>query len=540
MAVGIIIPAYNSEKYIDQCINSVVNQSYNDLEILIILGQSSDNTDDIARAWQEKDSRITVMHQSTGRLGSARNEAIATIRSEMVAFVDADDWIDSQFVEKMLDEMENNNRDLVICNRANVVFGADGLAEKVRPIKMVGMEDDADSINVNPELIRSIEVSVNGKLYKKDLFTKHNIIQPDVFGEDRAIIPYLTTKCKSIGRVKDILYYYRAEHGTNSVSSVKTYFSAADCMEYIKAEFERDNINERFHAQLNSVYSAIAGVSKRYLRSASDDESVQAIEAEDRIRQFIRDNEVEKVRKRYTWGSYSLRRMTQFAFPQSEEMRESYSYSSIISGMSKEPLAIEKIRDYSTDQMKWFYYDYYKIFRNEFFPDEKDILLIDFLDERFPVYMIDNMFFTYSPYAQRQHKIHAFLTNNGSLLSDAERDEMWMESCDRFTQLLMNRMDSNRIILVRNYLTSEYGKINDRKAFFDHDVIKKINHKLEQYYEFFINLIPDISVVNTAQKDPHYFYSDVDFDFECRPWHYNDNYYMRQGTECFMITKGKL
>lgn len=538
--VGIIIPAYNCEKYIDTCVDSVVNQTYKNLEIVIVLGQSTDGTDQKAYDWGSKDSRIKVMHQSCGRLGTARNEAISSINAEYIAFVDADDWLDVSFVDKMMTELKDHNRDMVICNRDNVIYGPDGLIEKYRHIKMVGMDDDAISVHDNPELIRSIEVSVNGKIYKKSLFTDNHILQPDVFGEDRAVIPYIICKCENIGRVKEVLYLYRAEHGANSVSNISTYFSARDCMDYILNEFSADELVKKYNIQLKSVFSSIAGVSKRYLSQAKGDDTNKAQAAERRIMEFVKENSIDPVGKRYTLGSYSLRRMAQYAFPQFTEKRESYIYSSIISYMSKGPLEIERADKFSNDQRKWYYYDIYKVFQKQFAPDTKDVLLIDFLEERYPVFAVDGMYFTYSSFVHNHEDIKSYFNKYGYELNEEERMELFEESCDKLISLLENRMDLSRVVLVKNFLSLTYGTIDNRKMFYENETIDLINNRLKKYYDCFESKSKEIKIVDNCKQDDHYFYTYENFEFDCRPWHYNDNFYMKQGTECHRLMCGNV
>lgn len=100
--VSIIIPVYNSEKYIDRCINSIVNQTYKDIEIILIDDGSSDRSIDIINNYVNKDNRIKVYTQKNAGPSSARNYGLDVSTGDYVMFVDADDYIDKTMVEEMI------------------------------------------------------------------------------------------------------------------------------------------------------------------------------------------------------------------------------------------------------------------------------------------------------------------------------------------------------------------------------------------------------------------------------------------------------
>ena len=100
--VSVIIPVYQVEKYLDKCIASVVNQTYTNLEIILVDDGSSDNCPAICDRWQAKDSRIKVIHQENGGLSHARNEGLKIATGEFIGFVDSDDWIEPNMVELLL------------------------------------------------------------------------------------------------------------------------------------------------------------------------------------------------------------------------------------------------------------------------------------------------------------------------------------------------------------------------------------------------------------------------------------------------------
>lgn len=118
--ISIIVPVYNVEKYLDKCIESIVNQTYTSLEIILIDDGSSDNCPAICDNWAEKDNRIKVIHKSNGGLSDARNCGIAASTGKHIAFVDSDDYIEPDMYEKLSKTMLSTASDVVFCKHRSV------------------------------------------------------------------------------------------------------------------------------------------------------------------------------------------------------------------------------------------------------------------------------------------------------------------------------------------------------------------------------------------------------------------------------------
>ena len=110
--ISIIIPVYNVSQYLNECIQSVVNQSYKDFECILIDDGSSDGSEIICDQWEQKDSRIKVIHQPNQGVSKARNRGIAEVQGEYITFIDSDDWIDSNYLNALLQPIEKYNVDL--------------------------------------------------------------------------------------------------------------------------------------------------------------------------------------------------------------------------------------------------------------------------------------------------------------------------------------------------------------------------------------------------------------------------------------------
>lgn len=112
--VSVIIPVYKVEKYLKQCVDSVINQTYQKLQIIIVDDGSPDNCPRMCDEYQKMDSRITVIHKENAGLGMARNTGLEAAVGKYVIFIDSDDWIDSDYVECQVKKMKSENADLLI------------------------------------------------------------------------------------------------------------------------------------------------------------------------------------------------------------------------------------------------------------------------------------------------------------------------------------------------------------------------------------------------------------------------------------------
>lgn len=135
--ISVVVPIYNVENYIKKCVDSILSQTYKNLEIILVDDGSPDNCPQICDEYAQKDSRIKVIHKENGGVSSARNIGMENARGKWIAFIDADDWIEEKYFEKMLDRVKTNDADIVLCgyNRVmpncNIKINSNGGDEKV-------------------------------------------------------------------------------------------------------------------------------------------------------------------------------------------------------------------------------------------------------------------------------------------------------------------------------------------------------------------------------------------------------------------------
>ena len=118
--VSVIIPVYKVEKYLDRCVESIVNQTYKNLEIILVDDGSPDNCPRICDAWAEKDDRIKVIHKENAGMGMARNSGLETATGEYLMFVDSDDYLSENAVEVLYERMVVDGSDMAVGKHADV------------------------------------------------------------------------------------------------------------------------------------------------------------------------------------------------------------------------------------------------------------------------------------------------------------------------------------------------------------------------------------------------------------------------------------
>lgn len=167
--ISIVVPVYNVEKYIDKCIKSLINQTYKEIEILLIDDGSKDNSLSKCVKWGESDARIRVIHQKNQGVSSARNRGIEEANGEYIMFVDSDDYIDINMVEILIDKLIKENADISICGY---------IEEKLNGeiIKEVCLEDKINYSSEEEKLL--INWAPWCKLYTKEII--QNVEFPNV------------------------------------------------------------------------------------------------------------------------------------------------------------------------------------------------------------------------------------------------------------------------------------------------------------------------------------------------------------------------
>lgn len=144
LLVSIIVPVYNGEKYIEKCILSIINQSYDNIEIILVDDGSTDSSGEICEQYAKKDYRIKVLHKENGGVSSARNNGLDICTGDYIAFVDSDDWIDRDFIECMIKYATKDN---IVCCGLKIISENSILDNRVTEYKEYDIENFIKKLN---------------------------------------------------------------------------------------------------------------------------------------------------------------------------------------------------------------------------------------------------------------------------------------------------------------------------------------------------------------------------------------------------------
>lgn len=218
--VSVIVPVFNVAKYLNQCIASITNQTYQNLEIILINDGSTDNSPTLCDAWCQKDHRIRVINQENLGLADARNTGIKHANGEYLAFVDSDDWLEPQFIETLIKSAQDSNSDISIVGRF-LEYANSQSASAHEPQQILSPEACLKRIFYN----QNLDQSAADKLYKAELFTKKHILFPSgKEHEDTTTICQIITQAHTISFYPIPLYHYRKNNSdsiTHAPFSIK-------------------------------------------------------------------------------------------------------------------------------------------------------------------------------------------------------------------------------------------------------------------------------------------------------------------------------
>ena len=162
--ISVIVPIYKVEAYLNKCVQSIVDQTYADLEIILVDDGSPDTCPQMCDDWAAKDSRVKVVHKENGGLSDARNAGLSVATGEYISFIDSDDWIEPDFLQTLFDTMEQTGADIADC--ATRLVDEDGKELSVR-----GVNED-ETLDTVPALVRLVKEdrvyqTVWNKLYRR-------------------------------------------------------------------------------------------------------------------------------------------------------------------------------------------------------------------------------------------------------------------------------------------------------------------------------------------------------------------------------------
>lgn len=259
-AISVIVPIYRVEKYLPACIDSILNQTFTDFELILVDDGSPDRCPEICDETAKRDARVRVIHQANAGLSAARNAGIEIAHGEWLGFVDSDDYIAPQFYEKLYQTAQRTDADCVMCSVQNVDESGKSIDSALMRV--------ADEVKTGQEVLRKIGrddvtpyLTAWNKLYRRKLF---NTLRYPAGRQNEDVFVFAELFCQ-VQRavcVAEPLYFYRKRIGSimNSVVTLRNLdemWAYVNCFEHLQQDDEESTLKEtekRVFAKLTGVY----------------------------------------------------------------------------------------------------------------------------------------------------------------------------------------------------------------------------------------------------------------------------------------------
>lgn len=258
--LSVIVPVYNVEKYLHRCVDSIINQTYSNLEIILVDDGSPDNSGIICDEYAKKDARVKVMHQKNSGVSAARNAGLDVASGEYIAFVDSDDWINDNMYSALIYEIEANNVDMVKCG----VYETDTVHGRNYTYK------DNETFNKEDCFEKYFEgflwtIACNG-IYKSELAQKVLFLENLVWEDNYSSGMYLFYANK-VEAVKNVYYNYRINtDGISCKTGIKRPLDKVLVVSKLIGDLEAHNFSDcRLHKKLAvELYHFIRNSNEQY------------------------------------------------------------------------------------------------------------------------------------------------------------------------------------------------------------------------------------------------------------------------------------
>ena len=267
--ISVIIPVYNAEKYLRECLDSIVNQTLKSIEVICINDGSTDNSLNILNEYAQKDERIRIINQDHQGAGAARNNGLEAAKGEYLYFMDSDDYADIQMLEKLYNKINNMNADICVCK--NIYRNMNSSHPKLKPqlfksfylIKIIKTIYYKNKIfnrkNSARTLFQLCNIPTYTKLYRKDFIKQNGIKFQEIKScNDVFFNFYSLALAESVVLINESLLIHRCGHD----SITKTRAKSVDCILLAFEELEKrlkeaglfENLKETFYKRAKSCF----------------------------------------------------------------------------------------------------------------------------------------------------------------------------------------------------------------------------------------------------------------------------------------------
>lgn len=534
--VSVIIPIYNTELYLEECIQSVINQTYKDLEIILINDGSTDNSGAICKKWENLDSRIRYIEKRNEGQGIARNLGIRLATGEYIIFVDSDDYVDENLVNEVYHYMLEQNAD--IC-----VYAFNYMGDKIDKETLEFKLFKGNCVEKNKEILGRLRPFLCEKMFSSSLVKNIDITMSNWICEDLAFNAQLYIKAKKICMLDIPFYYYRYKRNGNLSTNYYRCFEIAQSMDELNNYFKKNGYFELYWMQVYSIFfdrfkDVLLRLTKRTDLDVPTEVKEKYFDFFYRYKNcltkwFSSYLNIELQEKNYLLiGSYNLRVIIHSLLLNEDFLKKDYGSSSIISLMSScsnEKISIEQKNFKNIYRKRCVYQDIEKIFYHKEQFEGIDYIVIDLLEEILGLIKIkEDCYITESEFL-KELNLQELQNHERILFPSKEKRLLFKKYVGFFAEKI--KCKSIPVIVIKNFLCEKHSIYYDIfTQYINVEEIKKSNKELEWYYQQLLNYLPEAIVIDSSSFKELEFTHDT-FQFGCKPVYYNVGYYRRMAIQ---------
>lgn len=283
--ISVVVPVYNTAAYLPKCLDSILNQTFGDFELLIVNDGSKDDSQKVIDEYVVKDQRVVSIIKENGGLSDARNVGIEQAKGEFIAFIDSDDYIDSEMFQQMIQLSDEHQSEIVFCDLVKVDENGNEFRDLPQspqlPSKIILKEDLT--------IFGEMSCFACNKIFKRSLFEKHRF-QKGIHFEDIELIPKLVLDSTIISKINQPFYKYFERQDsitkTHTRKGLDMFIAVENVTAYFKQSQYQKQVNELKRFQIiQGYYSYLA-----YVAYVND--KVLKTEMIEKLSQFLNQNQI--------------------------------------------------------------------------------------------------------------------------------------------------------------------------------------------------------------------------------------------------------
>lgn len=513
-SVSVILPVYNVADYIDECMQSLVRQTFRDFEMILINDGSTDDSYEKCMQWAWADGRVRVFDRANGGVASARNFGLEKVRGEWIAFVDPDDWVEDTYLEKLRTALLDAGADFAECD----LWRYDNRTGEKTYRSCYGRLGTPYTLR---EHMKYGPVATYKSMSKRSLWMENGVRIPNCSCESPGVYSLILALSGKVANVRQPLYYYRRFRKGSLIEnySGKDNRLGIESLEFLVGEFKRTGLYDAYKDVLEGVvtYRLSDILALQFYRKAENDFREMVCN----YRSFLsRMFPASEKRPYITWGGYNLNRiMTHMCMLHDPYLR--FNFSSIIGVMNEDrtdlPKVIHKNKYRQIMVEREFGQRIWTILEEE----KPSFIFLDLLEERFDILELDGRYLTISD-AFEGHSCAAEMLEKGRRIArnSSECDRLWKDSAVSFFRRICEAVPQEHVFILENYLCEKVGNLEEQQAFQQIEKIRESNRVLKGYYDFLRRRLPDARFF-CFTDEPLYF-TDERYEYGAIPSHLNE------------------